>query len=306
MFYARTRVGEWMHQKDLQKFREQFPDGHSKVTAADLGEVKIRPIPLLEDNYAYLIMDKSTDTAVVVDPADAAAVKKVIEEENVRLSAIFTTHKHWDHAGGNLEMKEEYKHISIYGNKKDNIPGCTNFIKDGDTMQVGSLNFKAIFTPGHTVGHTVYLLEGRSGCPQCVFTGDCLFLSGCGRTFEGSYTTMVDSLDKLSELDDSTLVWPGHEYAKENLEYAQSVEPQNTAITQKLDWVKGQRLERNITSPSTIAEEKSYNPFLRTKEASLMQSIGFDISEAGSNVNEIRGKALAEIRHRKDKFCYKL
>ncbi|PIK44805.1 putative hydrolase PNKD [Apostichopus japonicus] len=303
MLYARTRVGEWMHQKDLQKFREQYPEWTSKVTATELGDVKIRPIPLLEDNYAYLVIDKSTETAVVVDPADAAAVKKVIEEENVRLSAIFTTHKHWDHAGGNLELRADYKHVSIYGNKKDNIPGCTKC----DGMQVGNLNFRAIFTPGHTVGHTIYLLEARPGCPQCVFTGDCLFLSGCGRTFEGSCATMISSLDKICELDDTTLVWPGHEYAKDNLEFARSIEPENAAISEKLSWVKGQRLERNITSPSTVAEEKSYNPFLRTREGSVLTSLGYDATEsAGADITDLRSKALAEIRHKKDSFNYKL
>ncbi|XP_022082226.1 probable hydrolase PNKD isoform X2 [Acanthaster planci] len=304
--YSKTSVGHHLHQKDLRKARQQFPEGHSVVEVTDLNGIRIRPIPFLQDNYAYLVIDKATSTAVVIDPGDPEIVQYWIEEENVSLTAIFTTHKHWDHSGGNKVLRKLYKKIAVYGSSTDSVPGLTHHVVDGDSIEIGGLRFTTLFTPGHTVGHTAFLLHSPGGdIPDCVFTGDLLFLGGCGRLFEGSASTMLESLDKICNLSEGTIVWPGHEYAKDNLDFAHFLEPNNPDISKKFEWVKERRKEKLITSPSSVAEERTYNAFLRTSSPSLLQVLGMeDMASAG--VVENREKILLELRKRKDKYYYKL
>ncbi|XP_038045052.1 probable hydrolase PNKD [Patiria miniata] len=304
--YSKTSVGHHLHQKDLRKARQQYPDGHSVVEVTELNGIRIRPIPFLQDNYAYLVIDTPTNTAVVIDPGDPEVVQYWVEEEGVSLTAIFTTHKHWDHSGGNKALRKLYKKIAVYGSSTDSIPGLTHHVVDGDSIEIGGLRFTTLFTPGHTVGHTAFLLHSPGGdIPDSVFTGDLLFLGGCGRMFEGPASTMLESLDKICGLSESTIIWPGHEYAKDNLEYGSFLEPENPDVLTKYDWVKERRKERLITSPSSVSEERSYNPFLRTSSPSLLQALGIeDMSDA--NVAANRAKILSELRARKDKYFYKL
>ncbi|XP_060009153.1 probable hydrolase PNKD [Lagenorhynchus albirostris] len=171
---------------------------------------------------------------------------------------------------------------------------------DQDVVSVGRLQIQALATPGHTQGHLVYLLDGEPyKGPSCLFSGDLLFLSGCGRTFEGTAETMLSSLDTVLGLGDDTLLWPGHEYAEENLGFAGVVEPENLARERKMQWVQRQRMERRSTCPSTLGEERSYNPFLRTHCLVLQEALGPDPGPTGDN-GYSRAQLLEKLRQLKD------
>uniref|UniRef100_UPI00398E731D probable hydrolase PNKD n=1 Tax=Pristiophorus japonicus TaxID=55135 RepID=UPI00398E731D len=293
--YTRTRLGYIFHKKQLKKTREHYPTGHSIVSPKVTNNLKILPVPILTDNYSYVIIDMATNVAVVVDPSDPLIVQACLERECATLEAILTTHKHWDHSGGNKALKKIYKSCRVYGSSRDNIPGLTHPILDKETIQVGNLRFQALFTPGHTVGHMIYVLDGKPhNSPACLFSGDLVFLSGCGRIFEGSSSLMLSSLDVVGTLGDETLLWPGHEYAQDNLLFAASVEPNNPAIFEKLDWVLQQRRGLHCTCPSTIGEEKEYNPFLRTHSADLHKALGIE-RVPDEDVTRFRSRVLEQI-----------
>ncbi|XP_053732813.1 probable hydrolase PNKD isoform X1 [Synchiropus splendidus] len=300
--YTRTRLGYLYYKRQMKKAREHYPAGHSSAPSVEFNSIKIIPIAVLSDNYSYLIIDTTSNLAVVVDPADPQTVQTVIEEEGVTLEAILCTHKHWDHSGGNKCLKKIHSKCRVYGNAADNVPGLTHPLAHRDLVKVGCLHFKALFTPGHTVGHMIYLLDGRGvGAPPSLFSGDLVFLSGCGRMFEGSATTMLSSLDTVGSLSDDTLLWPGHEYAEDNLLFAAEVEPHNAARENKYHWVLQQRAQKLCTCPSTIGEEKRYNPFLRSHLAALHQALGLQ-QEQDEDWTLFRARVLEELRKRKDLY----
>eukprot|EP00062_Callorhinchus_milii_P023849 gi/632983134/ref/XP_007908496.1/ PREDICTED: probable hydrolase PNKD [Callorhinchus milii] len=300
--YTRTKLGYIFHKKQLRKARECYPSGHSVVYPTVINGVKILPVPILSDNYSYLVIDTASRLAVAIDPSDPLSIQTCLEQEGVSLEAILTTHKHWDHSGGNKALKKIYKCCRVYGSSTDNVPGLTDPLADKQTIHVGNLRFQALATPGHTIGHMIYVLDGSPHHgPACVFSGDLIFLSGCGRIFEGSCPLMLTSLDIVNALGDETLLWPGHEYAQDNLLFAASVEPKNVAVFNKLDWVIARRQEKLGTCPSTIREEKEYNPFLRTHCPDLQQALGVQRG-TGEDPHAFRARVLEEVRKRKDYF----
>ncbi|KAM3608469.1 uncharacterized protein V6R79_026171 [Siganus canaliculatus] len=298
--YTRTRLGYMYYKRQMRKARENYPGGHSTAQPVELNGIKIIPISVLSDNYSYLVIDTASSLAVVVDPADPQSVQAVLQEEGVTLEAILCTHKHWDHSGGNKGLKRLHSSCRVYGSAADNIPGLTHPLSHKDSVTVGRLHFKALFTPGHTVGHMIYLLDGHAiGTPSSLFSGDLVFLAGCGRMFEGSATTMLSSLDTVTSLSDDTLLWPGHEYAEDNLLFAAEVEPRNTARENKYQWVLQQRGQKLCTSPSTIGEERQYNPFLRSHSAEL--HLALDLQQfQDEDWTQFRARVLEELRKRKD------
>uniref|UniRef100_A0A8C3BA26 PNKD metallo-beta-lactamase domain containing n=1 Tax=Cairina moschata TaxID=8855 RepID=A0A8C3BA26_CAIMO len=225
--YARTRLGFLFYQRQVKKARERFPHGHSVAQPLGFRGVKIVPIPVLSNNYSYLVIDTGSSRAAVVDPSDPVAV---------------------DHSGGNAELRQRHGSCKVYGSALDAIPELTNPLGDKEKVTVGCLTFEALATPGHTVGHTAFVLDaGPFGGPPCLFSGDLLFLAGCGRLFEGSPETMLASLDAAVGLGEDTLLWPGHEYALECLSFASLLELDNPALEQKLLWATQQRQEKRST-----------------------------------------------------------
>ncbi|XP_034549287.1 probable hydrolase PNKD [Notolabrus celidotus] len=300
--YTRTRLGYMYYKRQMKKAREHYPFGHSTSQPMDFNGLKIIPIPVLSDNYSYLIIDTASSVAVVVDPADPQKVQAVLEDERVTLEAILCTHKHWDHSGGNKGLRRLYNSCKVYGNAADNIPGLTHPLSHKDTVTVGCMHFRALFTPGHTVGHMIYLLDGpAAGAPPSLFSGDLIFLSGCGRMFEGNPSTMLSSLDLVAALSDDTLLWPGHEYAEDNLLFAAEVEPCNTARESKYHLVQQQRSQKLCTCPSTIGEEKQYNPFLRSHSAELHLALGVQQFH-DEDWTQFRARVLEELRKQKDMY----
>ena len=233
------------------------------------------------DNYAYLVIDEATKKAACIDPAEPKVVLEAAKKENVELTHILTTHAHWDHAGGNEEMKRLVPNLEVVGGKGDRAQAVMREVGDGDTVLVGSLEVKVLYTPCHTAGHVCYYLEPKDGrC--CVFTGDTMFVAGCGNFNAGTPQQMFHALvEKIGSLPPDTLVYVsdrcpgtcelmgsmqcGHEYTEKNLMYAQTAEPNNQAIKDKLAWVRQQRAQGNPTVPSTVSTEWQINPFLRCR-----------------------------------------
>ena len=220
--------------------------------------MKVVQIPLLRDNYGYLIVCQKTNTAAIVDPSESEPVLRRIEQENVTLTAILNTHHHRDHTGGNEGLLAGNK-LEVYGHKSDQgrIPGLTRGVEEGDDITVGELRGKVLFIPGHTTGHVAYLFDNN------LFCGDTLFTAGCGRLFEGTAEQMQASLKKLMALPDETKVYCGHEYTESNLRFAMTLEPKNHKLVSRLERVQALRARGLSTVPSTIEEEKHTNPFLR-------------------------------------------
>ncbi|HUO04061.1 MAG TPA: hydroxyacylglutathione hydrolase [Candidatus Binataceae bacterium] len=253
-------------------------------------------VPQLSDNYAYLVIDDAANVAAVVDCAEAGKVVAAAKSHRVKLIAVLTTHWHGDHSGGNEELAALVPGIKVYGAGAEGgrIPALTNPIADGDRISMGALEARVIGIPAHTNGHVAYYF------PQlhAVFTGDTMFVGGCGRVFEGKAATMVASLAKLAALPEDTLVYCGHEYTEKNLRFALTLEPGNPALKRKHEWSVKERQNRKFTVPSTIADEKATNPFLRTDSPELRANLKRIEPALGEDPVEI----FAKTRELKDRF----
>ncbi|XP_064613620.1 hydroxyacylglutathione hydrolase, mitochondrial-like isoform X2 [Liolophura sinensis] len=236
--------------------------------------MRIKLLPALQDNYMYLLIDEATKECAAVDPVEPQKVVDAVSEEGVTLKKVLTTHHHWDHAGGNEGLIRLTGPLEVYGGD-DRIGALTNKVKDGEQFKVGNLNVRCLFTPCHTTGHICYFVTGDQGEQPIVFTGDTLFVAGCGKFFEGSPNDMYHALvEKLSKLPGDTRVFCGHEYTVNNLKYALHVEPQSKDIQDKLKWAQAQRDKNEPTIPSTIAEELKFNPFMRVGAAEVQKHCG--------------------------------
>ncbi len=221
-------------------------------------------IPCLSDNYIYLIHDAATGATGVVDPAEAGPVLKALEERGWRLTHILNTHHHLDHTGGNLALKEATG-AEIVGPKAEaaRIPGLDKAVGEGDRVAFGSETAQVFDVPAHTAGHIAYWFAGS----EAVFTGDTLFVMGCGRLFEGTPTDMFAAMRKLETLPGETRVYCAHEYTESNGRFALSVEPGNAALMRRMSEVLEMRAAGRPTVPSTIAQERDTNPFMRAATA---------------------------------------
>lgn len=229
--------------------------------------MRVLPVPCLSDNYAYLVTAGGND-AVVVDPSEVDPVVRALEREGMRLVAILNTHHHFDHVGGNEGLIERFGKMPVFAHESDEgrVPAQTEKVKEGQKVEVAGLSFEPLHVPGHTTGAVSYFGHGA------VFTGDTLFVAGCGRLFEGTPAMMFTSLcEKLARLPGDTKVYCGHEYTASNLRFALHVEPENAAAKEKLARVTAMRERGETTVPSTMAEELATNPFLRVREASVRE-----------------------------------
>ncbi|KAF9930057.1 hypothetical protein FBU30_000894 [Linnemannia zychae] len=232
--------------------------------------MRIIPVPVLQDNYAYVIFDEKTSEAAVVDPVEPEKSLNILQHLNAKLTSVLVTHHHWDHTDGNVELLAKKPGLTVYG-ADARVPEINYVVKDQEELKVGSLSVKVLFTPCHTKGSVCYYI--KEGNESAVFTGDTLFLSGCGRFFEGTAADMYNSLlNVLAVLPVETKVYCGHEYTLNNLRFAHHVEPSNPHVTQKLQIVSNQ--STRMTIPGTIGEELLMNPFLRVNEPSLQEFTG--------------------------------
>ena len=259
--------------------------------------MQIYRLPVLTDNYIFILLNPTTQHAAVVDPAEATPVLRWLDHHGATLTAIFNTHHHGDHVGGNRQLLRRFPNAVVYGGAQDRgrIPGQQIFLEEGNQVTFGDRTAQIYFVPGHTRGHIAYYfppVNPASTAEQTpvtdrttaqlndesqmgeLFCGDTLFAGGCGRLFEGTPTQMVDSLGKLRSLPDTTRVWCAHEYTLNNLRFALTVDGDNPQLQQRFETVKRARQSDQPTIPSDIGTEKQTNPFLRWDKAALQTKTG--------------------------------
>ena len=253
--------------------------------------MKIEIIPCLNDNYSYLIHDEISNTVAIVDPSEFIPCDTIISKNYQKLDFILNTHHHYDHVGGNEELKKKYNSKVLgFENDKNRIPQIDTVLKDNQEFKIGTLNFTTIFIPGHTRGHVAFYFKKE----RVVFTGDTLFSLGCGRVFEGTYKQMFQSLNKLKNLPGETKVYCGHEYTFKNLEFCLKFNPNNDFLKKKKDDIKLSLKNKKPTIPSTIADEIKANIFFRVNDPDVKKAINLE------NSSDI--EIFTKLRDLKDNF----
>ncbi|MBT3361061.1 MAG: hydroxyacylglutathione hydrolase [Rhodospirillales bacterium] len=256
-----------------------------------MSNLEVHQVPVLSDNYVYLVRDPDTGSCAAVDPAVAEPVLQTLDRLGWKLTHIFCTHHHMDHIGGNLEVKQATG-CTIVGAGADagRIPGIDVEVGNGDLVELGGKTARVFEVPGHTSGHVAYWFENS----QALFCGDTLFSLGCGRLFEGTADQMWESLSRLRGLPGETRIFCAHEYTNSNADFALSIDPNNPALKKRADEVLTLREAGKPTVPSTLADECAANPFLRADAPDLQRATGME----GRDAVEV----FAEIRRRKDRF----
>ena len=224
--------------------------------------MKVEIIKCLQDNYSYLVIDKKSNSACVVDPSEAEPIITFVEKNKIKLKFILNTHHHFDHVGGNKELKKKYgAKIVGFKNDKIRIPDIDILVKDNQIWKNEKFELKVIHIPGHTTGHICFYFFKE----KLAFTGDTLFSLGCGRIFEGTYKQMYNSLNKLKKLPKNAKVYCGHEYTYKNSLFCSKHDKNNKDLVKKINDINV-KIKKNLpTMPSTINEELACNIFLRAK-----------------------------------------
>ncbi|MDC0977104.1 hydroxyacylglutathione hydrolase [Pelagibacteraceae bacterium] len=253
--------------------------------------LKINIISCLEDNYSYIVHDTSSDIVGVIDPSEFKPIDNFIKKKFNKINFILNTHHHFDHTGGNLELKKKYN-CKIIGsiNDEKRIPGIDIKLQNNDIFEFGNIEFKIIFVPGHTSGHICFY----SAKEKVIFTGDTLFSLGCGRVFEGTYQQMLESLNKIKNLPKQTSVYCGHEYTKKNLDFCLKIELYNPFLKDKKIWVDLKMSKKEPTIPVTLQDELNTNIFLRCDVPSVKKSLGMK--------NSLEVEIFKKLRDLKDSF----
>jgi hydroxyacylglutathione hydrolase len=251
------------------------------------------PIPAFDDNYLWLLHDGKR--ALVVDPGDAGPVQRTLEQHALQLESILVTHHHADHTGGVAALREAWG-AKVYGPATESIPQPYTPLRGGDSLTALGLDFQVIDVPGHTAGHIAFYTPGLDGRPL-LFCGDTLFSGGCGRLFEGTPAQMLASLDKLAALPGDTVVCCTHEYTLGNLRFAMAVEPENADLAAYQAQCIARRAQGKPTLPTSVAQELLINPFLRTRQPTIMAAARhFDASARDDTT------VFAAIRQWKNQF----
>ena len=254
-----------------------------------MNELQIAQFPCLSDNYGFLLHDPAAGLTAAIDTPDADEIAAELDRRQWRLTHIFNTHHHADHAGGNLLLKERYDcRIVGPGGDAARIPGIDVGVGEGDTVPFGDRLIEVFETPGHTTGHIVYFVPEA----KAAFVGDTLFAMGCGRLFEGSPGQMWDSLQKILRWPDDTRLYCAHEYTLDNAKFALTVEPENMALVSRARDVASLRREGRPTVPTLLGLEKETNPFLRPASPGLKETIG--LAEADEVSVFARTRALKD------------
>ena len=248
-------------------------------------------IPVLSDNYVWLMREPQSGSVGVVDPAVAGPILQEAEKRRWKITHILNTHHHGDHVGGNLEIKKATG-CTIVGPRRDKarIPGIDVEVDDGDRYRFGEAEAEVFFIPGHTSGHIAYAFRDQ----HALFCGDTIFALGCGKMFEGTPQQFWTSLSRLRALPDDMRVYCAHEYTQSNARFAVTIDPTNERLKARAAEIEALRAEGRFTIPTTLALEKETNPFLRTADPAIRRNLLME-----TKTNE---EVFAEIRKRKDNF----
>ena len=263
--------------------------------------LQVWPIPAFDDNYLWCIDDGQS--ALIVDPGDAAPVLRYLEQKKLTLTGILITHHHADHTGGILDLlKALGSNIPVYGPATIDIPGRTNPMMEGDKLEIAAphISLEVYEVPGHTLSHIAYFANTQANTVDpMLFCGDTLFASGCGRLFEGTPTQMSESLAKFIALPKNTLVFCTHEYTLSNIRFALAVEPNNASLITWAETAKALRHQNLPTLPTTIGQELQVNPFMRCDQESVIHAA---LELSGEKSLPTSAHVLAVIRAWKDRF----
>ena len=253
--------------------------------------MEITPIPCLTDNYAYIIHDNNSKIVGVVDPSEALPIINFLKKKKLKLNYILNTHHHFDHIGGNAELKKLYN-AKVVGFSGDShrIPGIDITLKDNDKFNFGNSIIKVLHIPGHTLGHVCFFFENE----KIAFTGDTLFSLGCGRIFEGDHKQMLSSLNKIKKLPKKTKIYCGHEYTYKNAEFCIKHDNKNINLIKYFKKIKELRSNNLPTVPSILEDELKSNIFLRCDQNDLKTNLNMK--------NEDDFKVFQTVRDLKDTF----
>ena len=237
--------------------------------------LKVNIISCLQDNYSYIIHDTNTDVVGVIDPSEFNPIDNYIKKKLNKINFILNTHHHFDHTGGNLQLKKKYD-SKIVGSAKDGekISDIDIKLNHNDIFKFGSVEFKTILVPGHTNGHICFYSEKE----KVIFTGDTLFSLGCGKVFEGTYSEMLGSLNLLKKLPVDTKIYCGHEYTQKNLDFCIKYEISNSSYEKKKKWIIDRINQKLPTIPVAMKEELNTNIFLRCDNSNVKKSLGMEKS----------------------------
>jgi hydroxyacylglutathione hydrolase len=222
--------------------------------------MRIEILKCLQDNYSYLIIDETNKNACVIDPGESIPIINFVENNNIKLKYILNTHHHYDHIGGNLELKEKFgSKIVAFKDDKSRIPEIDVLVQNNQIWKADNFEAKIYHTPGHTSGHIAFYFFNE----KKIFTGDTLFSLGCGRIFEGTYKEMFNSLNKIKKLPKETKIYCGHEYTLQNSNFCIQQDPKNSKLKDKIIKIK-KKLENGLpTLPTILSEEIECNIFLK-------------------------------------------
>lgn len=256
-----------------------------------MAEFELELVPVLADNYVYLVREPESGAVAVVDPSVADPVIEALEHRGWSPEVILNTHHHPDHVGGNAGLKRRYGcEIIAPAADRHRISGVDRWVGEGDEVAIGNARGQVIAVPGHTSGHIAYHFPEQ----KVLFCGDTLFSLGCGRLFEGTPAQMWTSLCKLMRPAKDTLVCCAHEYTEANGRFALTLEPENAALRTRIKEVVALRSENQPSVPSSLGVELAANPFLRPESPEIRETLGM------SNADNVA--VFAEIRRRKDRF----
>lgn len=260
--------------------------------------MQLLALPALSDNYIWALVDDE-GAAVIVDPGEAAPVLTAAEQGLMRPAAVLLTHHHPDHIGGTPELQARWPGLPVIAPDDARIRCATRTVAHGEQVRAGSWEFSVIAVPGHTLSHVAFLLQPEGDQDPIVFCGDTLFSLGCGRIFEGTPAQMHDSLMRLAALPGLTRVCCGHEYTLANAAFATVVEPDNPSLQQRTREARAMRQSAMPTLPSTMAQERATNPFLRCDQPIVAASVASRLGHAPAD--ELA--TFAELRRWKDGFA---
>jgi hydroxyacylglutathione hydrolase len=255
-----------------------------------MSDLEIHQFPTLSDNYGVIIRDPATNSVATIDAANAKDVMDALAEKGWTLTHILTTHYHWDHTDGNLELKSATG-CKVIGPRAeaDKVPGIDEQVGEGDTFKFGDFDVEVHDCPGHTAGHIILHIPAA----KVAFVGDVLFAMGCGRVNEGTMETMWNSVSKVAALPEDTVLYCGHEYTVANADFALSVEPNNAALQARAEAVKAQRANGEPTLPTRVDIELATNPFLRASSPEIRATLGME--------SATDAEVFAEVRERKNR-----